>query len=101
MVGSAVRLQARKTGATVAVGATAEGKRSHARRVSVAGSIGVARAGGAGGSSAKLRRLGEARPPAPGSSTPSLAELARLAARSGGLVRPPPPPGDPVTQPEL
>ena len=36
-----------------------------------------------------------------GPPAPSLADSARLAARSRGLVRPPPPPRDPITQPEL
>ena len=66
----------------------------------MAGFVGVARAGIAVGPSAKRRKLGPAVPPAESTSSPSLANLARLASRLGELIRPPPP-RDPMTQPEL
>ena len=61
----------------------------------------MARAGAAIGPPAKHMRFGQKVAQAASLSAPGLANLARLAARSGGLVRPPPPPRDPQTQPEL
>ena len=51
----------------------------------------MARAGVAAGPPVKRRRIGPKVLQAEGSSSPSLADLARLAASFGGLVRPPPP----------
>ena len=95
MVGIPVRLQARKPCAPLALGPSAEGGGANAVRVGVVGGVGVARAGAAVGAPAKRRRVGPKVAQAMSSSAPSLADLARLAARSGGLVRPPPPPTPP------
>ena len=81
-------------------GSSAKGGGASAVRVSVAAGVGVARAGAEIGVPAKCRRIGPKAVQVTGSSTPSLVDLARLAARSGGLVRPPPP-RDPVTESEL
>ena len=100
VVGGTVRLQARTAGTQLVVGASAEGGGVDAIMVGVAGGIGVARAGAAIGPPAKRRRLGPKVARATSSSASSLDDLARLAARSGGLIRHPPP-RDPVTQPKL
>ena len=79
----------------LAVGPSAEGGGANAVRVGVARGVGVARAGAEVGAPAKRRTVGPKVAQATGSSTLSLADLVRMAARSGGLTRPPPPP---VTQ---
>ena len=91
MVGSAVLLQTRAARTPLAVGASEEGGGPDAVGVGVARKVGVARAGTAAGPPAKRRRIDPKVPQAEGSSSPSLADLARPAARSTGLVRPPPP----------
>ena len=87
-----MRPQTRKACTPLALGPLAEGGGANAVRVGVAGGVGVARAGAKISAPAKRRRIGPKVAQATGSSAPSLADLARLAARSGGLVRPPPPP---------
>ena len=77
---------------------SAEGSGAHAVRGGVAGGVGMAIAGAEIRAPAKRRRLGPKVAQEAGSSAPSLVDLARLAARSGGIVRPP---RDPVTQAEL
>ena len=86
VVSSAVRLQARAARAQVAVDASAEGGGPNAGRIGVAGRVGVARAGVTTSPPAKRRRIVKAIPQVEGMSSPSLADLARLAARSGGLI---------------
>ena len=90
VVGSPLRLQARTARAPLALGPSAEGSRAHAGGGIMAGGVGVARAGAEAGAPAKRRRVGPKVAQETGSSAPNLADLARLAARSGGLVRPPP-----------
>ena len=92
VVGSTVRLHARAAHTPLAVGAAEEGGGPDAVRVSVARTVGVAQTRTAASPPAKCRRVCPKVPKAEGSSSPSLADLARLAARSRGLVRPPPPP---------
>ena len=86
VVGGAMCLQARAARTPLAVGASAERGGPDAVGVSVAGSVGVARAGAAIGPPTKRRRIGPKATQAEGSSSLSLADLARLAARLGGLV---------------
>ena len=90
VVGGPLRLQTRTARTSLAQAPSTAGGGTHAARSSVAGAIGVARAGAKAGAPAKRRRIGPKVPAATGPPTPSLADLARLAARSGGLVRPPP-----------
>ena len=89
VVGGAMRLPARAARTPLAVGASTEGGRVDAVGFGVVGCIGVARAGATIGPPAKCRRFGPKVTQAEGLSSPSLADLARLAARSRGLVRPP------------
>ena len=81
-----MRLKTRVARMPLAVGASDEGGGPDAVGVSVARKVGVARAGSAAGPPMKRRRIGLKVLQAEGSSSPSLAGLARLAARSGGLV---------------
>ena len=81
----------RKARTPLPPGPSAEGGGANAVRVGVAGGVGVTRAGAAVGALAKRRRIGPKVAQATSSSTPSLADLARQGARSGELVRPPPP----------
>ena len=87
-----MHLQACADSTPMAVGASAEGDGLDAVGVGVARKVAVARAGTTIGPPMIRRSIGPKATQAEGSSSPSLADLARLAARSGGLLRPPPSP---------
>ena len=90
VVGGPLRLQTRVARAPLALGPSTERGGAHAGGVGVDGTVGVARAAAQAGAPAKRRRIGPKVAQETGPTAPSLVDLARLAARVGGLVRPPP-----------
>ena len=86
LVGGTARLRTRTARTLMAVAASTEGGGIDAVGAGVAGGIGVATAGTAIGPAAKHKRFGPKVAQVVSSSSPSLADLAWLAATSGGLV---------------
>ena len=100
-MGGAARLQTRAARALVAPGVAAEGGGSDAVGVGVARTVGVARARVAADPPTKRRRIGLKVPQAEDSSSPAWLTLRGWLPGPEDLFDPPPPPCDPLTQPEL